>query len=310
MPPIPITLDQHNRSTLVVLLGPTGVGKTELSLSVAELLGSPIINADSRQIYTDMPICTAAPTAEQLARVKHYFVGQIPLIEPYSAARYEADVLSLLHHLFTTRSTALLSGGSMLYIDAVCQGIDDIPTIDPDTRQMLALRYQTEGLDPLRAELRLLDPAYYAIVDLKNPKRILHALEICYQTGHTYTSYRTRTTVPRTFRTLKIGLQRPREELYERINDRVDQMMEQGLLDEARRLMPHRSLNALNTVGYKELFQYFDGLCTLPQALDLIRSHTRLYARKQMTWFRKQTDIRWFHPDQKDEILNFITELT
>jgi tRNA dimethylallyltransferase len=307
---MPTPTDQHNRPTLVVLLGPTGVGKTELSLTLAERLGSPVINADSRQIYAGIPICTAAPTAEQQARVKHYFVGQLPLTESYSAARYEADVLALLHHLFTTRSTALLSGGSMLYIDAVCQGIDDIPSIDTDTRQMLAQRYQTEGLDNLRDELRLLDPNYYAIVDLHNPKRIIHALEICYQTGRTYTSFRTRTTVPRTFCTLKIGLQRPREELYHRINDRVDQMMQQGLLDEARSLFPHRTLNALNTVGFKELFQYFDGLCTLPQALDLIRSHTRLYARKQMTWFRRQPDIHWFHPDQKDEIMKIIAELT
>lgn len=287
----------HPMKTLFVLLGPTAVGKTELALQLAEHLGSPILNADSRQIYRGLTIGTAAPTPEQLARVHHEFVGILDVTEYYSAARYEADVLRLTHQLFKTHDTLLLSGGSMMYIDAVCHGIDDIPTITPETREHLRQRLQTEGLDTLKAELRLLDPEYYAQADLKNTKRIVHALEVCYQTGRTFTSFRTATHKERPFRIVKLGLRRERADLFDRINRRVDQMIADGLLDEARRMLPYRHENALNTVGYKEMFQVLDGTWDLPFATERLKKNTRVYAKKQMTWFSKDTDIQWFHPD-------------
>lgn len=283
--------------TLFVLLGPTAVGKTELALQIAERIGSPILNADSRQIYRGLTIGTAAPTPEQLARVHHEFVGILDVTEYYSAARYEADVLRLTDQLFQTHDTLLLSGGSMMYIDAVCHGIDDIPTITPETREHLRQRLQTEGLDTLKAELRLLDPEYYAQADLKNTKRIVHALEVCYQTGRTFTSFRTATHKERPFRIVKLGLRRERADLFDRINHRVDQMIADGLLDEARRMLPYRHENALNTVGYKEMFQVLDGTWDLPFATERLKKNTRVYAKKQMTWFSKDTDIQWFHPD-------------
>jgi tRNA dimethylallyltransferase len=218
--------------------------------------------------------------------------------------------LTLLKELFTTHETLLLSGGSMLYVDAVCKGIDDIPTVDAETRAHLKERYEEEGLEQLRKELSVMDPEYYKQVDLNNPKRIVHALEICYMTGHTYTSYRTQTHHPRDFRIVKIGLERPREELYGRINRRVDEMIENGLIEEAKRLYPYKHLNALNTVGYKEMFQYLDGVCTLDFAKEKIKANTRKYARKQMTWYRHDSDIRWFNADKTADIINFITDLT
>ena len=296
--------------TLVVLLGPTAVGKTELALTIAEHIGSPIINADSRQIYRDMNIGTAAPTAEEQARVKHYFVGTLALAEYYSAARYETEVLNLTKELFENHDTLLLSGGSMLYIDAVCKGIDDIPTIHEETRTLLRQRLADEGLDTLTRELKLLDPEYYATVDLKNTKRIVHALEVCYQTGRTFTSYRTATHKQRPFNILKIGLNRPRAELFDRINRRVDDMITQGLLEEARSLLPYRDANALNTVGYKEMFQVLDETWTLDFARERLKKNTRVYAKKQLTWFAHDTDIRWFHPDEKKAILAYIDEAT
>ena len=296
--------------TLVVLLGPTAVGKTELALTIAEHIGSPIINADSRQIYRDMHIGTAAPTAEEQARVKHYFVGTLALAEYYSAARYETEVLNLTKELFENHDTLLLSGGSMLYIDAVCKGIDDIPTIHEETRTLLRQRLADEGLDTLTRELKLLDPEYYATVDLKNTKRIVHALEVCYQTGRTFTSYRTATHKQRPFNILKIGLNRPRAELFDRINRRVDDMITQGLLEEARSLLPYRDANALNTVGYKEMFQVLDETWTLDFARERLKKNTRVYAKKQLTWFAHDTDIRWFHPDEKKAILAYIDEAT
>ena len=248
-----------NKPTLIVIIGPTGIGKTELSLSIAEAYHTSIISADSRQLYADLKIGTAAPTPEQLKRVPHYFVGTLKLTDYYSAAQYETEVLKTLEHLFQTNPVVVMTGGSMMYVDAVCKGIDDIPTVDKETRELMIQRYETEGLERLCAELKLLDPEYYNIVDLKNPKRVIHALEICYMTGKTYTSFRTRTTKERPFRIIKIGLKRDREELYERINKRVDIMMEEGLLEEARSVYPYRQLNSLNTVGYKELFNYLDG---------------------------------------------------
>lgn len=279
--------------TLKVVIGPTGIGKTDYAIQLAQKYDCPILNADSRQLYRDIPIGTAAPTAEEQARVKHYFVGTLDLEDYYSAAQYEHDALLLMEELFKTHDTLVMSGGSMMYVDAVCKGIDDIPTVDEDTRALLKQRYETEGLEPLVAELRLLDPAYYDVCDKRNPKRVVHALEICYMTGRTFTSFRVRREVQRPFRIEKIGLQRPREILFERINRRVDNMVEQGLLDEARRVLPFCCCNSLNTVGYKELFHYFDGDWELDFALEKIRRNSRVYAKKQMTWFKKDDDVTW-----------------
>lgn len=294
--------------TLIVLIGPTGVGKTELSLKIAETCHTEIISSDSRQLYADLKIGTAAPTAAQLERVRHHFVGTLQLTDYYSAARYEEEVIKKLEELFRTHTAVLMTGGSMMYIDAVCKGIDDIPTIDAETRELMLKRYETEGLERLCAELKLLDPEYYAQVDTKNPKRVIHALEVCYMTGKTYTSFRTRSQKQRPFHILKIGLKREREELYDRINRRVDLMMEEGLLEEAKSVYPYRQLNSLNTVGYKELFKYFDGEWELPFAIEKIKQNSRIYSRKQMTWFKRDTDIAWFHPDQEAEILEYIKQ--
>lgn len=292
---------------LFVLLGPTAVGKTALSFKIAKLLGSPIINCDSRQIYKDMSIGTAAPTDRELDEVKHYFVKILELQQYYSAAQYEEDVIKLINQLSRTHDNLLLSGGSMMYIDAVCNGIDDIPTIAPEVREELKARLQTEGLDKLRNELKLFDPEYYNIVDLKNPKRIVHALEICYTSGKTYTSFRIRKKKERPFQIIKIGLRREREDLFARINKRVDMMMQEGWLEEARGLYPHRHLNALNTVGYKELFKYFEGTWDLAFVIEKIKKNTRDYAKKQMTWFAHDESIHWFNPDNEKEILDFIS---
>lgn len=292
--------------TLFVLIGPTGVGKTELSLSIAEMLGCDIVSADSRQMYADLKIGTAAPTSKELARVRHHFVGQLALTDYYSAARYEEEAMECLSKLFTQNDYALLTGGSMMYVDAVCKGIDDIPTVDAETRSFMMERYEKEGLETLCAELRLLDPEYYRTVDLKNPKRVIHALEICHMTGRTYTSYRTQTCKERPFRIVKIGLRREREELYERINRRVEVMMEQGLLEEVKSVLPYRHLNSLNTVGYKELFMYLDGEWTLDFAIEKIKQNSRIYSRKQMTWFKRDTEIHWFHPDETERIIHFV----
>lgn len=292
--------------TLVVLIGPTGVGKTELSLRIAEALNSCIISADSRQLYADLKIGTAAPTPEQLQRVKHYLVGTLKLTDYYSAAQYESEVMELLDALFKQHDAVVLTGGSMMYIDAVCKGIDDIPTVDAETRQLLLEKYEQEGLEQLCSELRLLDPEYYKIVDLKNPKRVIHALEICYMTGRTYTSFRTQSKKERPFRILKIGLTRPREELYDRINRRVLMMMDEGLEAEARSVLDYRHLNSLNTVGYKEMFRYLDGEWTREFAIEKIQQNSRIYSRKQMTWFKRDEEIHWFHPDEENEIINLI----
>lgn len=291
--------------TLVVITGPTAVGKTQLCLDLAQRLGTPIINADSRQIYRDLKIGTAAPTEEQLRQVHHYFVGTLSLDEYYSASMYEQQTIALLEKLFQENDYALMTGGSMMYIDAVCHGIDDIPTVDEQTRETLKRRLQEEGLEFLCEELKRLDPEHYEVVDLQNPRRVVHALEICLMTGNTYTSYRKAERKERPFKIIKIGLTRPREELYQRINSRVDQMMEQGLLEEARQLYPLRHLNALNTVGYKELFNYMDGIWTLDEAVERIKGNTRRYARKQLTWFKKDSDVIWAHPTNISEIFHY-----
>ena len=292
---------------LIVITGPTAVGKTNLCMDIAGQLGIPIINADSRQLFRQLPIGTAQPTKEQRARVRHYFVGTLDIGDYYSASMYEQDVMSLLQQLFAGSDYALLSGGSMMYIDAVCNGIDDIPTVDDETRSLMKRRLAEEGLEALVEELKRLDPEHYELVDRQNPRRVVHALEICHMTGKTYTSFRTSQKKQRPFEIIKIGLNREREELYQRINRRVDQMMEEGLLEEARMMLPYREANALNTVGYKELFNYFDGVWNLSEAVERIKGNTRRYARKQLTWYKRDEQVRWFHPDQQQEILNFIS---
>ena len=293
---------------LFVLLGPTAVGKTELSLELAEYLHCPIISADSRQLFRELPVGTAAPTAAERQRVQHFFVADHSVDDYYSASLYERDVLQLLDAQFREREVALMSGGSMMYIDAVCNGIDDIPTVRDDIRQTMKRRLAEEGLEALVEQLHQLDPEHWTIVDRKNPRRVLHALEICIQTGKTYTSFRTNSRRERPFQIIKIGLNRDREELYNRINRRVLQMMEQGLEQEARAVYPKRANTALLTVGYKELFQYFDGAISRDEAIRQIQSHTREYMRKQLTWFRRDADIHWFHPNQRSEILQFVSD--
>ena len=295
------------KKTLIVITGPTAVGKTALCLEIAKHFDIPIINADSRQIYRELRIGTAQPTKEQMQEVKHYFVGTLGLDDYYSASLFEQQVLECLEQQFLTSDYALLSGGSMMYIDSVCDGIDDIPTIDDETRTLMKQRLADEGLEALVEELRRLDPEYYEIVDRQNPRRVVHALEICVMTGKTYTSFRKREKRQRPFQIIKIGLNRPREELYDRINQRVDQMMADGLLEEARSLYPLRHLNALNTVGYKELFDYLEGRWPLEEAVERIKGNTRRYARKQLTWYKKDPQIRWFHPQETEQIISYIT---
>lgn len=292
--------------TLVVLLGPTAVGKTALSLELAEQLQTSIISADSRQLYADLKIGTAAPTPEQQERVHHHFVGILKLSDYYSAAQYADEVLTLLDTLYQKQDVALMTGGSMMYIDAVCLGMDDIPTIDVETRAKMWQHYDEVGLEGIQRELKLLDPDYYAIVDLKNHKRIIHALEVCYMTGKPFTSFRQRKQTERPFRIIKVGLNRERSELFNRINLRVEQMMQEGMLEEAKKVYPFRDLNSLNTVGYKELFKYLDGEWTLEKAVEKIKRNTRIYAKKQLTWFKKDMSIRWFHPDQRTDIISYI----
>ena len=292
--------------TLIVITGPTAVGKTQLCLDIARHFDIPIINADSRQIYKELSIGTAKPSAEEQQTVKHYFVGTLSLQDYYSASLFESQVMNLLDMLFKTSDYALMAGGSMMYIDAVCDGIDDIPTIDNDTRATIKQRLADKGLEKLCEELQRLDPEYYEIVDRQNPKRVVHALEICTMTGRTYTSFRKREKKERPFHIVKIGLNREREELYNRINTRVDMMMQQGLLQEAETLYPLRDLNALNTVGYKEMFEYINGRRPLDEAVERIKGNTRRYARKQLTWYKKDPHIRWFHPNQKKYIIDYI----
>ena len=295
------------KKTLIVITGPTAVGKTALCLEIAKHFDIPIINADSRQIYRELRIGTAQPTKEQMQEVKHYFVGTLGLDDYYSASLFEQQVLECLEQQFLTRDYALLSGGSMMYIDAVCDGIDDIPTIDDETRALMKQRLADEGLEALVEELKRLDPEYYEIVDRQNPRRVVHALEICTMTGKTYTSFRKREKRQRPFQIIKIGLNRPREELYDRINQRVDQMMADGLLEEARSLYPLRHLNALNTVGYKELFDYLEGRWPLEEAVERIKGNTRRYARKQLTWYKKDEHVKWFHPQETEQIISYIS---
>ncbi len=282
--------------TLIVLLGPTGVGKTDLSLSLAEHLRSPIISCDSRQIFRELPIGTAAPTAEEQARVKHYFIGTHSVTDNYNAGQYEADALTLLEQLFPKHDTLLMVGGSMLYIDAVCRGLDDIPHVSPETRQQVQQAYAEGGIEALQSELQALDPVYFSEVDKQNPQRLMHAIEICRETGKPFSAFRTGTKKQRPFRIVKVGLNRDRDQLYQRINLRVEQMLAAGLEEEVRAVYPHKHLNSLNTVGYKEIFRYFDGEYPREEAIRLIKQDSRHYAKRQLTWFNRDTDIHWFNP--------------
>lgn len=282
------------------------MGKTDLCIRLAHLFSAPIVNADSRQVYREMKIGTARPDEAELAQARFYFVGNLSITDYYSAARYEQDALRLLAELFRTSDYVILSGGSMMYVDAVVKGIDDIPTVPDDIRAEMKRRFESEGLEALGDELKRLDPEYHAIVDLKNPRRVLHALEICHSTGRTYTSFRVRACKPRPFNIIKIGLNIPRPRLFERINGRVDKMIAEGLVDEARELYPQRGLTALNTVGYNEMFKYFDGEMTLPVAIERMKKNTRVYAKKQLTWYKRDEEMTWFGPDDFDSIVEYI----
>ena len=292
--------------TLIVLLGPTGVGKTELSLKLAEWMDSPILSADSRQLYKDLTIGTAAPTVQQRERIIHYFVGTLELPDYYSASQFEQDVMALCKKLFLTHDSILMTGGSMMYIDAVTKGIDDIPSVHPEIRETVWQEYEKKGLAPFVEELKNKDPLHYEEVDLNNYKRVIHAIEICRQTGLPYSFFRTKKQKERPFKIIQVGLTREREELYDRINQRVDQMITDGLVEEAKRVYPYHQYNSLNTVGYKELFSYFNGEWPLNAAIEKIKRNSRVYARKQMTWFKRDKGIEWFHPKQEEEIKQYI----
>lgn len=297
------------RGKLFVVVGPTGVGKTDISLKLARLLGCAVISCDSRQMFREMKIGTAAPTEAQLRQARHFFVGCRSILEPYSAGQFELDAVPLIEAEIARAGNALLTGGSMLYADAVCKGIDDLPTIDAETRREVADFYARQGIEGVRRKLRLLDPEHYAEVDLKNAKRMLHALEVMQMTGRKFSDLRTNQTKRRTFDIIKIGLNRPRAELYDRINRRVLQMLDDGLEQEARNLYAHKGLNALNTVGYKELFNYFDGAWTREYAIGMIQQNTRRYAKKQLSWFGRDKEIRWFHPDDERGIMEFAAQM-
>ncbi|MDR1983874.1 MAG: tRNA (adenosine(37)-N6)-dimethylallyltransferase MiaA [Prevotellaceae bacterium] len=291
---------------LVVLLGATGVGKTDLSIRLAQYLQSPIISSDSRQIYREMNIGTAVPNNEQLDEVQHYFIHSRSIFDDYAAGKFEIDALGLIADLFRQHEQLLMVGGSGLYIDAVCRGIDAIPATENWLRQNITERYRNEGIESLRFELKRLDAEIYNQIDIKNPQRVMRALEVCLTSGKPYSSLKQNFAKTRNFDILKIGLQLNRKELYDRINSRVDKMFEQGLLDEAKRLYEYRNINALKTVGYKEIFEYFDGKITLAEATDLIKRNTRRYAKRQISWFARYNDITWFHPSEFEEIVKLL----
>ena len=294
--------DKH----LIVIIGSTAVGKTALSIHLAKELGTEIISADSRQFYKELTIGTAKPGSEELNTVKHHFIGNISINDYYNAYKFETEALDTLNNIFSTHKHAVMVGGSGLYINAVCDGIDELPDYDKPLREELENTFKTKGIEELRLQLKKLDPDYYATVDLANPKRLMRAIEVCLQTGKTYSSLRINEAKERDFKTTKIGLNREREELYDIINRRVDMMIERGLVDEARKLYEYRSLNALNTVGYKELFHYFDNKISLEYAIEKIKTNTRRYAKRQLTWFNKDKAINWFHPDETEKIKTFI----
>jgi tRNA dimethylallyltransferase len=291
---------------VILITGPTGIGKTGLSIKMANHFNCAIISADSRQIFHEMNIGTAAPSREQIRSAPHYMVGTKSIFDYYSAFEYEQEALPVAEKIFEKSDVLLLTGGSMMYIDAFCYGIDDLPTVDPELRNELKAKYEKEGIESIRQQLKLLDPDFYSQVDLKNPQRVIHALEICLMTGRPYSELRTNTRKERPFSIIKLGLDMDRSQLHQRINHRVDIMMEEGLEEEARQLYPHKHLNSLNTVGYRELFQYFDGAIPLEKAVELIKRNSRRYARKQLSWFRRDKEISWFTPENPDEVIKFV----
>jgi tRNA dimethylallyltransferase len=294
------------KTFLIVLLGPTGVGKTDVSIDLARRFNCEIISADSRQFFREMKIGTAVPADHQLHAIKHHFIRFLSVEDYYSSSLFERDVLALLPGLFIINNIVLMSGGSALYIDAVCDGIDDIPDVDPAIRQKYISKYRDEGIEGLRVALKLLDPEHYARVDLKNHKRILRALEICESAGRPYSSFLKKQKNIRDFEIIKIGLERSRDDLYARINHRVDDMVKMDLEDEARQLIKFRNLNALNCVGYKEFFDFFDGNISREKAIELIKRNSRRFAKRQITWWSKDKNIKWFHPDKREEIIEYI----
>lgn len=295
-------------NTLIVILGPTGVGKSAVSIQLARHYSTEIISADSRQLFRELSIGTAVPSSEDLNLIRHHFIQSRSIHDYFNVSEYENEAIELIGQLFASKNPLILTGGSMLYIDTICKGIDDIPTVTPEIRQQVINWYHENGLEALQQRLLSLDPEYYQIADLQNAKRLLHAVEVCQMTGKTFTSFRKNTIRHRPFHILKIGINQQREVLYERINQRVDQMIQCGLVEEARGVYPYKNLNSLNTVGYKELFAYFDGCCTLEEAIDLIKRNSRKYARKQLTWFRRDTTIQWFEPHQADEMIAYINK--
>jgi tRNA dimethylallyltransferase len=294
------------KNILIVLLGPTGVGKTDVSIDIAVRFNCEIISADSRQFFREMRIGTAVPADLQLNTIKHHFIGSKSVKDYYSASLFERDVLDLLPGLYSKNNFIIMSGGSGMYIDAVCNGIDDIPDVDPVIREKYISKYREEGVEGLRAALKLLDPVHYANVDLRNHKRIMRALEICETAGIPYSSFLLKHKRERDFSVIKIGLVRTRDDLYNRINSRVDNMVIEGLEEETRHLVKFRNLNALNSVGYKEFFDYFDGKTTREKAIELIKRNSRRYAKRQITWWCKDKDIKWYHPEQVQDIIQFI----
>jgi tRNA dimethylallyltransferase len=297
---------KNNTTYLIVLAGPTAVGKTDVSISLAQNFNCEIISADSRQFYKELKIGAAPPEPEQLQKIKHHFVGFKTISEYYNVSRYEQDVIKILPKLFEINQIVIMTGGSGLYIDAACNGIDDMPDFDPELREQLTQRMNTEGVESLRIELKNLDPLTYERIDLRNKNRIFRALEMCLLTGKPYSDFLLKTPKKRPFNIIKIALNMNRAELHNRINQRTDKMIEAGLLDEAKSLFPFRQHNALKTVGYKELFDYFDEKTSLTEAIELIKRNTRRYARKQISWFNRNNDYTWFAPGQFAEIVNFI----
>jgi tRNA dimethylallyltransferase len=292
-------------NTLIVVLGPTGVGKSDVSLQLAKYFNSEIVSADSRQIYRELSIGTAVPSPEDLKAIPHHLIQTRSVLDYYNVSEYESEALKCIESLFEYKNPLILTGGSMMYVDTICKGIDEIPTVDPEIRKQVIDWYERNGIEALRQRLSEVDPDYFAIVDQNNPKRMLHAVEIYQMTGNPISTFRKNTVKERPFRILKIGINQERGKLYDRINKRVDRMMEAGLLEEVKSVYAYRDLNSLNTVGYKELFPYLDGLYSIDEAVDLIKRSSRKYARKQLTWFRRDTEITWFEPEQIQEIISF-----
>jgi tRNA dimethylallyltransferase len=296
----------NSDKTLIIVTGPTAVGKTSLSIELAKIFSTEIISVDSRQFYRELKIGTAPPTSHELQEVKHHFIGHLSIHDYYNVSKFETDAIDLLNNLFCSHEKVLLTGGSGLYINAVLNGIDDLPDPEESTRSFIKSLYAAEGISSLRKLLKELDPEYYEQVDLKNQARLIRALEVCLTTGEKFSSLRKNSKKLRDFKFILIGLDRKRDELFARISQRTDEMIASGLVDEAKSLLPYRHLNALNTVGYKELFEHFDDLISLDQAVEDIKTNTRRYAKRQLTWFKKMQELQWFHPDEKENIIDFI----